>query len=433
MRLIMDIKYVIKRHNKFTYQRSVPADLQAHYGKSLIRVPLSSTIISDVKAEAKELAEKHSAEFRFLRGQDKAAPKTISELARGLLKEEAWDIDTSDLGPHEDHEVEKKERIHTVLSMWADEGDAVAKQAISIQAAGGVPLLSEAIEVWSTWKHEELNRKNLKQMRMSVNHLIIAVGDRPITRYTKKDAQTFITYCIAERGIKVSSLDRYISNLRSLFNRTINAYSLDLANPFLNLDLPRQINANEREEFSAEELEAIKVEAEGRDTDTALIALLQMNTGATVGEIAGLRIKDVDLESNIPSINIQAHEARTLKTQSRPRQLPLVGVSLDAAKKALSRITEGDTMLFERYFDGTEVKVESASAAVNKLVKPLSDGKTSHSFRHSMVNRLQREGTDLLTHYQITGHSLKTVNERSYNRSEIPLAQKLEALIKVAV
>ena len=153
--------------------------------------------------------------------------------------------------------------------MWADEGDAVAKQATVMMEANGIPLLSEAIEVWAKWKHEELNPKNLKQMRMSVNHLIAAVGDKPITKFTRQDAQDFIAYLLDDRGNKVSSIDRNISNIRTLLNRSINKFALDIPNPFNNLDLPRQAEGEGRGEFEEAELLAIKEIAEGRQFNFA--------------------------------------------------------------------------------------------------------------------------------------------------------------------
>lgn len=122
---------------------------------------------------------------------------------------------------------------------------------------------------------------------------------------------------------------------------------------------------------------------------------------------------------------------------SRPRDIPLVGVSLEATRHAFNAFASLGH-LFPMYIheldDGSKItRSESASAAINKITKSLSDGKTSYSFRHSLVNRLVRSGCPLEVHYQITGHALGSVNEKHYNRSQIPLRTKLKNLDAIAL
>ena len=68
--------------------------------------------------------------------------------------------------------------------------------------------------------------------------------------------------------------------------------------------------------------------------------------------------------------------------------MPLVGVSLWGAKQALKYQPNG--YLFQRYNKGSISNANSASAALNKWIKPyLSDNQVIHSFRHSMRDRLR--------------------------------------------
>ena len=67
--------------------------------------------------------------------------------------------------------------------------------------------------------------------------------------------------------------------------------------------------------------------------------------------------------------------------------MPLVGASLWAAK----RVTHNshNPYAFPRYNDGELANANSASAALNKWLKPMvSEGCVVHSFRHSMRDRL---------------------------------------------
>ena len=89
----------------------------------------------------------------------------------------------------------------------------------------------------------------------------------------------------------------------------------------------------------------------------------------------------------LPYINLQPHSWRRLKTKGSARLIPLIGASLWAAK----RIQEHESSYaFPRYCDGKICNANSASAALNKWMKPrLKDNAVVHSFRHSMRDRLR--------------------------------------------
>jgi integrase len=68
--------------------------------------------------------------------------------------------------------------------------------------------------------------------------------------------------------------------------------------------------------------------------EPGLIATMQIETGCRVAEIALLRSEDVRLDAPVPHVNIVEHKehGRRLKTSGSSQVLPLVGVSLEAAR-----------------------------------------------------------------------------------------------------
>ena len=97
-----------------------------------------------------------------------------------------------------------------------------------------------------------------------------------------------------------------------------------------------------------------------------------------------------DLEyDDKPHINITPHSWRRLKTKGSERCIPLVGEALWAASKAIEGASASG-FLFPRYNRNSSSNANSASAAVNKWLKPrVSQGCVIHSFRHSMRDRLR--------------------------------------------
>ena len=119
-----------------------------------------------------------------------------------------------------------------------------------------------------------------------------------------------------------------------------------------------------------------------------LIALLS-DTGMRLGEAVGLSVEDVHLNDETPHINITPHPWRRLKTKGSERCVPLVSESLWAASRSIESAS-GSSFLFPRYNRASSSNANSASAAINKWLKPrVPEGCVIHSFRHSMRDRFR--------------------------------------------
>ena len=90
--------------------------------------------------------------------------------------------------------------------------------------------------------------------------------------------------------------------------------------------------------------------------------------------------------------------------------MPLVGASLWAAKRVVHN--SNTTFAFHKYNDGELANANSASAALNKWLKPLvSEGCVVHSLRHSMRDRLRAVECPKEIIDQIGGWSSSDVRE----------------------
>ena len=93
---------------------------------------------------------------------------------------------------------------------------------------------------------------------------------------------------------------------------------------------------------------------EGINADAQLIAYALIETGCRPSEIANLKPENICLEAEIPHIRIRPTTNRELKSAASSRDIPLVGVSLEAMKRAPNG--------FKRYHD----RGNSLSAALLK-------------------------------------------------------------------
>ena len=137
--------------------------------------------------------------------------------------------------------------------------------------------------------------------------------------------------------------------------------------------------------FTNEQLKQGYDKAINSGSQVKLLMPLLGETGCRLAEIAGLRLKDIDLENEL--IHIRPNAARRLKTRSSQRTLPLFGYAKLAMEEA-TKWSDGE-YLFPRYIKDGKCKADHASATINKWLKKDFDGLTAHCLRHTFRDRLR--------------------------------------------
>ena len=141
-----------------------------------------------------------------------------------------------------------------------------------------------------------------------------------------------------------------------------------------------------------------------------LIALLS-DSGMRLGEGVGLLKSDINLNCEIPYINLIPHPWRRLKTKSSQRCIPLVGASLWASRKILNNRNDS-IYAFPRYTTKDNCNANSASAALNKWLKEqLTESFVIHGLRHGFRDRLRAVECPSEIIDQLGGWSLRSVGE----------------------
>ena len=212
-------------------------------------------------------------------------------------------------------------------------------------------------------------------------------GDKNLDQYTRQDALKFRDELL-QRGLAPQSVTRVITTLRGATNFAISEHGLQIRNVFANVDVGRKETRRVRHPFSSEELLTIgRLCREANDQKRWLVALLS-DSGMRLAEAVGLKRTDINLDSDIPHINLNPHSWRPLKTHSSTRLIPLVGESLWAAQQIAKSC---ETFAFPAYCKETACNANSASAALNKWLKSigLGPGRVVHSFRHTFRDRLR--------------------------------------------
>jgi integrase len=267
-------------------------------------------------------------------------------------------------------------------------------------------LLTDALEAYLKSHPKGGQEKFARDTRRAIQGAIAAVNDLPLEAYKREQANSIRDHFLAT-GIKTATVRRELNRIKAVFNVGLTEFDLSgVKNPFEKLRIPNEDHdAETREPFIAQELQTINQVCLEKNDDIRHIIALQADTGARLGEIVGLRVDDVVLDHATPHIHIRPHVklGRTLKTDTSERKVPLVGVALWAAQMAVeaNRKAGGKNgWLFPRY----------ASNTINKWLQAVTKtDKTSHSFRHSMRDRLRHVGTPQDIQDAMCGWGTKTV------------------------
>ena len=332
--------YFYERKDTFYFSRAVPGDFRYRFNKKKVEVSLRT------KSEGK-------------------AAKSAAALSDRL--ERYWDS-------------LRMEQIHLKeLGLSVVNQSAITYQNHSLS-------MDDVLDCYHRLKGADKNELFFKACERSIRYLKECLGDRPIEQLQAADAGLFRDY-LFDKGLSSSSVKRVFSTIRAIVNLSIRENGLGITNPFAGTFIPDDHNKVRREPIPAENITAIQHLCREIDDEPRWLIALISDTGMRLVEAAGLLSKDIVLDTVIPHINLREHTWRSLKTSSSRRKIPLVGASFRAATRIKEQNT---TFAFPKYCNEQKCNSTSASAALNKWLKPrVPDNCVIHSFRHSMRDRLR--------------------------------------------
>jgi len=248
--------------------------------------------------------------------------------------------------------------------------------------------LTEALDLYVRLKGVNKDKIFRRGAERNIQSVVDVLGNRPLDEYSSSDAATYRDYLL-KRGLTTSSVRRNFATIRSIINLAIQEQGLDCRNAFSKVFLPDLDDAKKRKPIPTDVIREIQNECMSVDDEARWLVALISDTGMRLSEAAGLHVDDIQLDCEIPHIDLKPHPWRSLKTKGSQRQIPLVGASLWAAKR-VKQTNSTSPYAFPKYTSAKGTNANSASAAINKWLRPrVPEGCVVHSFRHSLRDRLR--------------------------------------------
>ena len=277
-------------------------------------------------------------------------------------------------------------------------------------------------------KSDEQRKKWHEERLLTIEQFETVCGRMFLSEITRSHAIRFHTYW-RDRVVpddapnKPNTANKKLGHLRKIYRLywTYNGQE-DRPNPFRNLRF------NSRYEPSTpvftDDWVRSKILAKGAlsglNLEAQLVVPILIETGCRLSEIVNLCPENICLDSEILHIKIRPTERRELKTLSSKRDIPLVGVALEAMKQAPSG--------FPRYRD----KATTLSNLLNKTFRarglfPTPEHRL-YSFRHSFEKRMLEAGLDYGLRCTLMGHQ----NSRPQYGDGGSLKFRRDQLLKIA-
>ncbi|WIY24239.1 site-specific integrase [Parasedimentitalea psychrophila] len=408
----------------FTHKRPVPTRYREIEGRAYVWTALHTDARAEALQKARAIVFLQDAQWEAALAKQTVKASALYAELRTLAQAMGFaylpEADVADLPD--------KEFLQRVEAGVA----GTASECAAVLGAAEVPklLLSGLFDAYAGFVADKIRKKDAQQLRKwrsprlrAVTNLIGVIGDMPVQEITRQHALTFRAHWwsrMQSEGRSAATGNHDLGNLSSMVSEVCMKQGWDMANPFLRLWF--EPDGERRPAFSAEWISS-KILAPGAldnmSDEERAIFLVVVNTGARPSEIINLLPERIRLDANIPHIQIRA-EGRTLKNKYSSRDVPLLGVSLEAMRAFPDGFPR-----YRTFGDWTD----HATGHLRDSGLLESDKHTAYSLRHSISDRLLNSGCQDRVRKEIMGHK----PEKMIYGEGSNLDTKLAALAPIAL
>lgn len=312
-----------------------------------------------------------------------------------------------------------EEIVERVAALGPINGSLTAKMQRDADALLGLAAtpkvtISQALELYlseialdeQTGKSPEQVKSYTKVKRRAVANFIKLNGDMNMTEIGRDEARKVYRFWAdrvqpkdSRKLMSGSSANRDLGNLRKLYRRYFEHIGDESReNPFRNLRFAspklKQVKPFDDEWVRAKILSPNVFK--GLNREAALLCYAMIETGCRPSELANIEPENIRLDDEVPHIRIRPSSKRALKSAASVREIPLIGVSLEAMRCASNG--------FPHYQDrGYLLSQSLLKGFKNRGLLP-SPNHRIYSFRHSFEKRMLEGGLDFGLRCTLMGH-----------------------------
>lgn len=255
-------------------------------------------------------------------------------------------------------------------------------------------------------KSNEQKKAWLKVKMRALSNFIKINGDLKMHEITRDHARKYYNWWAARivpkdgsKALSPNSANRDIGNIRKLFRKYWEYEGEEgRENPFRNLSFakqpPRDIPHFEDEFIRTRFL--VPGIFDGLNAEATLLVYAMIETGCRPSELSNILPENIVLGADVPFIRIRPRSDRQVKSRASSRDIPLVGCSLEAFKRAPNG--------FPRYRDKGNLMSKAIMDGLRARDLLPSPDHRLYSLRHSFEKRMLEAGLDYGLRCLLMGH-----------------------------
>ncbi|MGC6500827.1 MAG: tyrosine-type recombinase/integrase [Henriciella sp.] len=449
-------QFLLLRGDRWHYHRRVPAKFKRVDPRTFVRVGLDTELLKVARMRRDALVEADDAYWTSLLlaemdgdsasdpAKAAAAKRYEAASARAMARGFAY-APAETLGASAEL-TDLMQRIQLLERGTSPGHPPSAQDAEALLGAVPEPVaeedkttVSEAFQLYlDEIAFDEQYNKSPKQKyswektkRTSINYFIDVIGDLPMAEITRDDALSYRNWWMermipreeGEKPAKPNTANRHIGNMRTLYEAYFSHKGQEeRLNPFRKMFFKGESRVDVPP--FEDDWVRTKILVPGIFDDLRwelrCIIYVLIETGCRTSEICNLLPEDIKLKANVPFIRIRPRQNREIKTETSIRDIPLVGVALEAMRAA----PEG----FEHYRDrGELVSANLMKSFRQRMLFPTTDH-VIYSFRHAFEKRMLEAGLDYGLRCTLMGHK----TDRPAYGDGGSMAYRRDELMKIA-
>ena len=291
---------------------------------------------------------------------------------------------------------------------------------------------NKGCDEWLAFKQNTVKESSFLNYKFKVNkHLRPDLGSLSLDELAKCDMNEYIIKKKKEKGITDNILNDCVILLKSILRFLKRKYRIDF-----NLDFNYRINGNVNEIVVFNEKERqklLKYLIESQNIKN-LGVLISLYSGLRIGEVCGLKWKDIDFENKVLNVRrtiqrvyLGERESKIISTTPKSkksiRKIPLAKILIEKLKPLSTLYSKEDYIingLSDKYTEPLVYRYTYQSV-LKECNVPY---RKYHCLRHTFATRCIRVGMDIKSLSEVLGHSNIGITLSTYVHSSYEVKKK---------